>query len=134
MSWPHKEDGTVDWDTVFEDPDIGLITYVEGARSLTALGQCAHVIVQSLFIRDQDGPYRDAFNTMVDEIIASADDKDTDHARETLLKLLREIKANRVKHAQNYLDTGGPEDSEERRAQDVDHTEALQALKEMSGA
>lgn len=133
MSWPHKEDGTVDWDTVFEDPDIGLITYVERAKSLVALGQCAHVIVQSLFIRAEDGPYRDAFNKMVDEIISSSAEQDAEHARETLLKLIREIKANRAKHARHYLETGGPE-GDERRGEAIDHTEALQALDEMSEA
>ena len=131
MSWPHKDDGTVDWDTVFNDPDIGLCTYVKRAHTLVALGQCAHVIVQSLFIRDEDGPYREAFNTMVDEIISSAEEKDAEHARDMLLKLIGEIKANRVKHAQRYLDEGGLE-GDERRGENIDHTEAIQALKEMT--
>lgn len=133
MGWPLNDDGTVDWETVFEDPDIGLITYVQRARTLVALGQCAHVIVQSLFIRDEDGPYREAFNTMVDEIISGVEDKDADHARETLIKLIREIKANRIKHARNYLQSGATQDGE-RRDTDIDHTEALQALNEVSGA
>lgn len=130
MSWPHKDDGTVDWDTVFDDPDIGLTHFVARAKTVAALGQCAHVIVQSLFIRDEDGPHRNAFNVMVDEIIASVEDKDTEHARDVMIKLIGEIKSNRVRHAQHYLDNASEQD--ERRGEGIDHTEALQALKEMS--
>ncbi|HEY9163042.1 MAG TPA: hypothetical protein VIN57_00425, partial [Magnetovibrio sp.] len=76
MGWPHKDDGTVDWESVFEDPDIGLIGYMERAHTVPALAQCAHVIVQSLFIRTQDEACRKAFNIAIDELVRTGDSKD----------------------------------------------------------
>lgn len=123
MSWPHQEDGTVDWETVFEDQDIGLVKYVEAARSIEALGRCAHVIVQSLFIRDGDEPYRDAFNTAIDELVEQADSDD--HVRDKLMHLVREVKANRVERAAHYIENGN---DEERRHDEDDPKAALAAL------
>lgn len=129
MSWPHKDDGTIDWDVVFDDPDIGLVPYVERAQSLEALGLCAHIIVHSLFIREQDAAHRDAFNHMIDELIQNTDPADEQRAHDLVLKLVHEIKANRVKHAQNYLDAGSPDqDDDASRRGEHDPTDALKTL------
>lgn len=128
MSWPHKEDGTIDWDVVFDDPDIGLVPYVERAQSLEALGLCAHIIVHSLFIREQDRVHRDAFNHMIDELIQSTEPADEQRTHDLVLTLVHDIKANRVKHAQNYLDAD-IDDAVSRRAEH-DPTEVLKALEE----
>ncbi|MFC1673280.1 hypothetical protein ACFL12_03910 [Pseudomonadota bacterium] len=124
MSWPHQDDGTVDWETVFEDQDIGLVNYVQAARSIEALGRCAHVIVQSLFIRDGDDPYREAFNVAIDELVEKAETDD--HVREKLMHLVREVKANRIERAAHYIENGG--DDEQRRHEEDDATRALVAL------
>lgn len=132
MSWPHKGDGTIDWDTVFDDPEIGLVPYMERAKTPEAMNLCAHIIVHSLFIREQDEPYRKAFNAMIDELIQSTEASDGQRAHDLIMKLVREIKANRVKHAQRYLDAGepdhDPEHSDETRRTEHDPTDALQAL------
>jgi len=124
MSWPHKDDGTVDWEAVFEDDDIGLLAYIKSARTDKALGQCAHVIIQSLFIRDQDPPYRDAYNAAVDELVGSGDG----HARDKLLHLIREIKINRIERAGHYLNRD--EQGDERRHHADDPAQPLETLKD----
>jgi hypothetical protein len=138
MSWPHKEDGTIDWNTVFDDPNVGLESLVGRAHSPEALSQCAHVIVHSLFIREEDAVYRKAFNHMIDELIQSTDKThDSPRMHDLVLKLIHEIKANRIKHAQRYLDEGSAkggnggrtgEGAESRRAEH-DPTDALRILK-----
>ena len=75
MSWPRQDNGTVDWEAVFEDPDIGLKAYLKGAKTIMAIGQCAHVIVQSLFTREGDLAYRIAFIAAIDEVIKQYNDK-----------------------------------------------------------
>lgn len=127
MGWPHKEDGTVDWESVFEDKDIGLIGYMERAQTVPALAQCAHVIVQSLFIRAQDETARKAFNIAIDELMRT---HDSHHARNRILLLLREIKGNRIKYAQHFLD--GDDVDDERRRLDHDPVTVLKALHDVS--
>lgn len=134
MSWPHKDDGTIDWDTVFDDPDIGLVSFVGRAQSPKALGQCAHVIVHSLFIREEDVAHRKAFDHMIDELIQSTEEAhDLPRMHDLVLKLIHEIKSNRVKHAQRYIEEGvtegGQDGGEACRRADHDPTEALKLLK-----
>ena len=126
MSWPHREDGTVDWEAVFEDDTTGLIHFVTATRSNEALARCAHVIVNSLFIREQDPPFRKAFSVAIDELLQSDDDK----AREKLLNLIEEIKRNRIERVQRYLEKG-PHEHKQRRLDDEDPTDALKVLHEV---
>ena len=125
MSWPHREDGTVDWEAVFEDEETGLIQFVTSTRSDEALARCAHVIVNSLFIREQDPPYRQAFDAAIDELLQSGDEQ----AREKLLRLIQEIKRNRIERVERYLENGATK-PDERRLDEDDPTEALQILQD----
>ena len=127
MSWPRQDNGTVDWASVFEDTYIGLYQYLKSAKSLVAVGQCAHVIVQSLFIREGDMAYRMSFNAAIDEVIHSA--KSEDQARERLLRLAAEIKANRMIYAANFIGRDDTSDDDHHRNED-DPTEALKVLAE----
>lgn len=128
MTWPHQDDGTVDWETVFDDEDTGLTKFAERARTTAALARCAHVIVQSLFIRDDDPPYRDAFNASIDALVAD-EAQDEAHKRDKILHVIHEIKLNRIERAGVYIETGGPEDDERRHHED-DPTQPLNALKD----
>lgn len=128
MSWPHQDDGTVDWDTVFDDPDTGLTAFVKSAKTTEALGRCVHVIIQNLFIRDGDPPYRDAFNKAVDELVAGDGEANDEHVREKILRLIQEIKANRVERVRYFLET--PPGGEERRHVEDNPTAPLETLKE----
>ena len=125
MSWPHREDGTVDWEAVFEDEATGLIHFVTATKSNEALARCAHVIVNSLFIREQDPPFREAFSAAIDELLQSDDEQ----AREKLLKLIEEIKNNRIERVKRYLENGA-KPPDERRVDEEDPTDALKVLEE----
>ena len=130
MTWPHQDDGTVDWETVFDDEDTGLTKFAERARTTAALARCAHVIVQSLFIRDDDPPYREAFNVAIDELVED-ESQDDQHKRDKILKLIHEIKLNRVERAGVYIENGGADaNGEERRLEADEPTKPLAVLKE----
>lgn len=129
MSWPHNDDGTVDWETVFDDPDVGLIPFMERVKSPAALSQCAHVIVQSLFTRSQDDASCKAFNAAIDALISTATDTDGEGAKRKMLLLLNEIKANRIQYAAQYLDSDADEDNRRSTAQ-----EPIDALKTLENA
>ncbi|MEG3617339.1 hypothetical protein V5T82_02620 [Magnetovibrio sp. PR-2] len=123
MSWPHREDGTVDWETVFEDETTGLIHFVTSTRSTEALARCAHVIVNSLFIREEDPPYREKFSAAIDELLQSGNE----NAREKLMDVIQKIKQNRIERVERYLEAGAPT-PEQRRLEDEDPTDALKVL------
>jgi len=126
MSWPRQDNGTVDWESVFEDPDIGLVAYLKAAETIPSLGLCAHVLVQSLFIREGDIAYRMSFNAAIDEVIHSS--RSEEQARERLLRLIVEIKANRIHYASDYL--GRAHSGDEHHRNEDDPTEVLKVLNE----
>jgi len=126
MGWPRQNDGTVDWDSIFEDPDIGLIAYLNAVETATALGQCAHVMVQSLFIRAEDMSHRMTFNAAIDEVIQTSDTEQ--QARERLVCLAHEIKANRITYALQFLDR--EKSGEDLRRNTEDPADVLKVLKE----
>ncbi len=126
MSWPRQDNGTVDWEAVFEDPDIGLKAYLKGAKTIMAIGQCAHVIVQSLFTREGDLAYRIAFSAAIDEVIHSA--KSEQQARDRLDRLATEIKENRILYAADFLGRDDAPEDNKRSAHDP--TEVLKVLGE----
>lgn len=128
MSWPHQDDGTVDWETVFEDEDTGLTKFAERARTTAALARCAHIIVQSLFIRDEDPPFRDAYNAAIDELVETGDPDDNQN-RDKILKLIHEIKLNRIERAGVYIENGGA-DGDERRLPEDTPLKPLDTLKD----
>lgn len=91
-----------------------------------AIGQCAHVIVQSLFMREGDMAYRIAFSGAIDEVIRSA--KSEQQARDRLLRLADEIKDNRMLYASDFLGRDGTDEDNKRNPHDP--TDALKALSE----
>lgn len=123
MHWPSIDNDTVDWESVFDDADTGLAVFAKRARTKQALVRCAHMIVQNLFIRDNDPPYRDAFNLAIDELAATGDE----NTREKILDLIEDIKINRIERAGYYLESEKGDD-ERRLAQDS----PMDALKGLS--
>jgi len=59
----------IDWDKIFEHPEIGLITVINKAKSTQSLHRCTQVIVETLFNRDGDIVRRQAFATVVNDIV-----------------------------------------------------------------
>lgn len=71
-NWPTTECGVVDWETVFEDPEDGLIAMVRQAQSTDIVRDCVSAVVHKLFAREDDATRREALMSMVDQVILAA--------------------------------------------------------------
>lgn len=67
-SWPILPDGTVDWATVFEATDTGLIALIDGADTEDKLKACCQVVIHHLFQRDSDASYRFEYLRHLDQL------------------------------------------------------------------
>ena len=113
--WPLTPQGVTDWEFVFEDPKTGFITLLGQAAAAEALKDCAIVIVQSLFIRDDDGDNVMKFIIELNKIFPYDDDGSGSFPtmQEETTDLLRKIKDERTKKAEEYL--AAKESGDERR-------------------
>lgn len=68
--WPTLANGSVDWSTVFQHPESGLMVNVERADSIEKLQACMHVIVEALFSRDSDAVIRRSFLASIKELFS----------------------------------------------------------------
>ena len=120
MSWPENDDGTVDWDRVFTDPNTGFIPTIIDAKSLDALESCATVVINSLFGRDNDKEYRKAYMAALSHIFLSLNgDEHIETIRARLVTMLHSIKENRISRAEEYQKAKHlPEDDERRMSTD----------------
>jgi len=98
--FPKNPDGTIDWEIVFEAPDTGFLVLVQQARSLDGLSACTRVIIDQLFTRKNDEPERARLYQDLDGLLAGADSVDT--ARDSIVRLLRAIKQERLLKAAAY--------------------------------
>jgi len=106
--WPQTPDGVTDWEFVFEDANEGFIPLVMMASSPVILKECATVIVQKLFTRDDDGIHVMKYIIELNEIVPEASENYTDATLIDSMKtrtasLLREIKDDRKKKAATFL-------------------------------
>lgn len=113
--WPLTPEGVTDWEFVFEDPKTGFIALLGHATAAEALKDCAIVIVQSLFIRDDDGDNVMKFIIDLNKIFPYDSDGSDDFSamQEDTTDLLRKIKDERKKKAEDYL--AGKKSGDERR-------------------
>ncbi|MDP6174159.1 MAG: hypothetical protein QGF09_08350, partial [Rhodospirillales bacterium] len=103
-SWPLTPGGTIDWETVFEDKETGLIALIEQSRSINALHECAILVIDQLFIRKNDQRLRDKFCAELEDIIgADADAVDLAEASRGVSALLKRIKSERIVKAVEYV-------------------------------
>ena len=58
MGWPTFKDGTVDWKSVFNDPETGLIVMINNADTPEKLRACYHATINGLFSRKLDAEIR----------------------------------------------------------------------------
>jgi len=106
--WPQTPDGVTDWDRVFEDPHGGFIALIVSAHSPETLKDCATVIVQQLFSRDNDSMTIMKFIIDLDRILPESDGQsftpeEVSDMRDAVADFLRRIKDDRIHMAQKYL-------------------------------
>ena len=106
--WPQTSEGVTDWEMVFEGPNPGLIGLIRTAHTPTTLKDCATVVVQQLFTRDDDSMMVMKLIIDLEGIIPDSNGEalsaeEVDRMRDEISGFLREIKAERIKQAREYL-------------------------------
>jgi len=101
---PVLEDGTTDWEAVFEHEESGLIHLVNQTHDADAVRQCAQLIIRKLFTRKNDQDEVVRLNTELDRILAKAEGDDFEAARITVVDLLRGIKDERIRRARAFVE------------------------------
>ncbi len=102
-SWPKNSSGTIDWETVFEAPALGLIPLVQQAHSPAALKKIAVVVIEKLYTRKDDPPKVELFLTQLNELIP--DDLPADslsRVSDAVVGVMRQVKEERIRKAVEY--------------------------------
>ena len=108
-----------DWETAFESQ---LIPLIESAKTTSALKECARLVIIKLFVRDGD----DTSESLVDELLpdaggAGGGEADvSDDKKRKIIRLLRDIKDERTRKAEEYKAQQIEEEAEaDRRSAEV---------------
>ncbi len=115
-NWPKKPTGVTDWESVFEAPDTGLITLISSAPSATALRKATLVIVEKLYVRDDDPAEVERITAEITAMIP--DDLAAENLppiAEAMAGILRQIKTGRIQRAAAYEAAGAATETVERR-------------------
>ncbi|MCW8916218.1 MAG: hypothetical protein OQK24_10240 [Magnetovibrio sp.] len=101
-AWPQTEDGTTDWEIVFEDPETGFIQLVAQSPSADILRQTTTVVIEKLFTRRGDEEEVVSLKAQLEAILTSG--KDLDAQQTGVSFLLRQIKDTRIEKARIYVE------------------------------
>ncbi len=103
-SWPKTPAGTTGWETVFEDPQTGLIALIHQAHTETALCDCTALIIEQLHSHKDDPAVVKQFTDQLHQLIPD-DTKGEDLAptMEAVIAVLRQIKQERIAKAEQFL-------------------------------
>ncbi len=119
-SSPKKPDGTTDWDVVFDDPDRGLISLIAQVRNVDALHECTLFMIKRLFTRKNDQLAVARFTKNLDDIISNAGAVgDFEVIRAEVVLMLRQIKAERVEKARQYIEQKNRQHRANRRSENA---------------
>lgn len=102
-SWPKTPGGTTDWEAVFEAPESGLIALISSAPSATVLRKATLVIVEKLYVRDDDPAEIERFTAEINAMIP--DDLPAEHLppiADAVAGIMRQIKTGRIAGAAAY--------------------------------
>ena len=127
MGWPTFEDGTVDWKSVFNDPETGLIVMVNTADTPEKLRACYHATVNGLFSRKSDAEIREKYLHEVDKYFTiKQDERHMAGLQRQIGMLFEKIMLSRIERARVFLRL--KEGREERRMAEDDPLQALEVL------
>lgn len=106
--WPQTTEGITDWEYVFENEESGLIPLVMTAQTTLVLKECTTVIIQQLFIREDDSASIMKYILKLNDIVPIEQESNTDMEwlklmRSNVIGLLRQIKEDRVVKANAFL-------------------------------
>lgn len=132
MDWPKLPDGTVDWMTVFQAPQTGLIALIEQADTSEKLRNCFAYLIQVLFSRDGDEEIRQSYFKILKETFQGPGNDSALNAQKTKIRMvMMRLMNDRIKLAREYVLAKSQEtdDSDDARRMEERAEEA-----EMSGA
>ena len=101
--WPRTADGTIDWETVFEDETNGLIPAIRLVQKTDTLIDCAAIITEALFTREGDEDIRAGFTRDLASIAINNQDADVNVMLSHVRTFLRTIKVDRIKRAEEWV-------------------------------
>jgi len=101
---PVLEDGTTNWEAVFEHEENGLIHLVNQTHDSDAIRQCAQLIIRKLFTRKNDQDEVVRLNKELDGILAKVESHGFEAAQKAVVTLLRRIKDERIRRARAFVE------------------------------
>lgn len=101
--WPRTADGTIDWESVFEDETYGLIPAIRMAQKSDSLIDCAAVITEALFAREGDEDIRATFTRDLASIAIDNQDAEVNVMLGHVRTFLRTVKVDRIKRAEDWV-------------------------------
>jgi len=115
---PVNEDGTTNWQVVFDDLDKGILAAVQAVTSVAQMQALMQTIAKLLFKRRHDADTRIAFLDEIDEIISGHGD-DLEFIRADILVRLCKERDQRIRKAEQYSQNKAISQSLERRRSGV---------------
>ncbi|MBT4933821.1 MAG: hypothetical protein HOL66_16235 [Rhodospirillaceae bacterium] len=102
--WPKTDDGTTDWETLFEDEEAGLIALVLTSTSPEQLKERAVNIIQAIFTRKPDTKIISKVMVYLNKLIPEdADGERLATMKSGVQQMLRKVKDDRIKKAAAYV-------------------------------
>ena len=102
--WPQTPDGTIDWETVFDHPETGIIPALSHANNKQTLHKITVAIIQQLFTRKNYEVQVERFLKELDGILGdTAGSEDLPKMQGAIIDLLRRIKDGRIEKAAAYV-------------------------------
>jgi hypothetical protein len=118
MEFPQNRSGTVDWFTVFQDPESGFIVLLTHADTTEKLKECFMVIVDQLFSRKSDEEIQKTYRDLaVDVFSGSRSDSDLGARKIRLRMIMNRIMQDRIRKAEEYeeMQRAGSAPNDEKR-------------------
>jgi hypothetical protein len=104
MDWPKLPDGTIDWMTVFQAPETGLIAQIEQATTSAKLKACFSFIIKVLFSRDSDAEIRETFLKTSEDLFGDEpNDADLDALKVKLRMIMMRLMNERIQRSLSHV-------------------------------
>ena len=104
MDWPKLPDETIDWMTVFQAPETGLIAQIEQATTSAKLKACFSFIIKVLFSRDSDAEIRETFLKTSEDLFGDEpNDADLDALKVKLRMIMMRLMNERIQRSLSHV-------------------------------
>jgi hypothetical protein len=103
MAFPQNTSGTINWFTVFTDPENGFIPLLMSADDSDKLRDCFELIINQLFSRKTDEEIRSKNMNLAEELFRNSEGKSNLSGQKTRLRVIMDrIMNERIMKANAY--------------------------------